>query len=108
MYKRATTKSAVTGALGKVGKSGAYAMKRVAAGAHLPTPTCPDDRADYCLDCSFLPWCKHQVLVFCSCTTQVRLREIEGCSKLTTYIFQNFTLPSIVIVTLETLNRNFT
>ena len=33
-------------------------MKRVAAGAHLPTPWLfeaakrPDDRADYCLDCS--------------------------------------------------------
>ena len=23
----------------------------------------PDDRADYCLDCSFLPYCKHQVLI---------------------------------------------
>ena len=23
-----------------------------------------DDRAEYCLDCSFLPQCKHQVLVF--------------------------------------------
>ena len=38
------------------GKLGAYAMKRVAAGAHLPTPWLfeptkrPDDRADYCLD----------------------------------------------------------
>ena len=36
-------------------------MKRVAAGAHLPTPWFfesakrPHDRADYCLDCSFLP-----------------------------------------------------
>ena len=35
-------------------------MKRVAAGAHLQTPWLfepakrPDDRADYCLDCSFL------------------------------------------------------
>ena len=42
-------------------KLGTYAMKRVAAGAHLPTPWLfepakrPDDRADYCLDCSFLP-----------------------------------------------------
>ena len=41
-------------------------MKRVAAGAHLPTPWIfdpakrPDDRADYCLNYSFLPWCKHQ------------------------------------------------
>ena len=40
-------------------KSVANAMKRVAAGAHLPTPWLfepakrPDDRADYCLDCSF-------------------------------------------------------
>ena len=39
---------------------GAYAMKRVAAGAHLPISWLfepaerPDDRADYCLDCSFL------------------------------------------------------
>ena len=24
----------------------------------------PDDRADYCLDCSFLPQWKHRVLVF--------------------------------------------
>ena len=36
-------------------------MKRVAAGDHLPTPWLfepakrPDDRADYCLDCSFHP-----------------------------------------------------
>ena len=36
-------------------------MKRVAAGAHLPTPWLfepaerPGDRADYCLGCSFLP-----------------------------------------------------
>ena len=43
------------------GKFGANAMKRVAAGAHLPTrwffepAKRPDDRADYCLDCSFLP-----------------------------------------------------
>ena len=39
----------------KKGKLGAYAMKRVAAGAHLPTPWLfqpakrPDDTADYCL-----------------------------------------------------------
>ena len=45
----------------KNGKLGAYAMKRVAAGAHLRTPWLfepaerPDDRTDYCLDCSFLP-----------------------------------------------------
>ena len=37
-----------------------YAMTRVVAGAHLPTPWLfesakrPDDRANYCLDCSFL------------------------------------------------------
>ena len=43
------------------GKLGANAMKRVAAGAHLPTTwhfvpaKRPDDTADYCLDCSFLP-----------------------------------------------------
>ena len=36
-------------------------MKRVAAGAHLPTLRLfepaehPNDRADYCLDCSFRP-----------------------------------------------------
>ena len=42
-------------------KFGAYAMERVAAGAHLPTPWLfepakrPDDRADYCVNCSFLP-----------------------------------------------------
>ena len=40
-------------------------MERVAAGAHLPTPRFfelakrPDDKADYCLDCSSLPQCKH-------------------------------------------------
>ena len=45
-------------------------MKCVAAGAHLPTPWLfepakrPDDRAAYCLDCSFLPQWKHRVLVF--------------------------------------------
>ena len=37
-------------------KLGAYAMKRVAASAHLPAPRLfepakrPDDRADYCLE----------------------------------------------------------
>ena len=47
-----------------------YAMKRVAAGVHHPTPWLfepakrPDDRADYCLDCSFLPQWKNRVLVF--------------------------------------------
>ena len=51
-------------------KLGANAMKRVAAGAHLPTPWLfesakrPDDKADYCLDCSFLSSCKHLVLAF--------------------------------------------
>ena len=51
-------------------KLGTHIIKRVAAGAHLPTPWLfeptkrPDDRADYCLDCSFLPKCKYQVLVF--------------------------------------------
>ena len=40
----------------KKGKLGANAIKRVAAGAHLPTPwlfepgKCPDDRDDYCRD----------------------------------------------------------
>ena len=49
---------------------GANAMKRVAAGAHLPTPwhfepaKRPDDRAAYCLDGSFLPQWMHRVLVF--------------------------------------------
>ena len=48
----------------------ANAMKRVAAAAHLSTPwlsepaKCPGDRVDYCLECSFRPQCKHQVLVF--------------------------------------------
>ena len=44
-------------------KLAAYAMNRVAAGAHLPTHSLfepakrPDDRVDYCLDCSFYaPW----------------------------------------------------
>ena len=45
---------------GEKGKFEAYAMQRVAAGAHLPThwlfepAKLPDDRADYCLNCSFL------------------------------------------------------
>ena len=49
---------------------GAYAIKRVAAGAHLPTlwlfepAKCPDDKADYYLDCSFFPQCKHRVHLF--------------------------------------------
>ena len=49
---------------------GAYAMKRVAAGALFPNPLHfdpakrSDDRADYCLDCSFLSLCKHRVSVF--------------------------------------------
>ena len=40
----------------KRGKLAAYARKRVAAGAHLPSPWLfepakyPDDKADYCLD----------------------------------------------------------
>ena len=51
-------------------KLGANAMKRVAAGAHLPTPwlfepaKSSDDRADYCLDGSFLPQWNHRVLDF--------------------------------------------
>ena len=46
---------------GKEKKLGAYAIKRVAAGAHLPIPwlfesgKSPDDRADYCLGYRFLP-----------------------------------------------------
>ena len=49
---------------------GANAVKRVAAAAHLPTPWLfepakrADDRADYCLHCSFLHQWKHRVLVF--------------------------------------------
>ena len=49
---------------------GANAMNRVAAGAHLSTPWLfepakrSDNRADYCLDCSFLHQWKHHVLVF--------------------------------------------
>ena len=45
-------------------------MKRVTAGAHLPTPWLfepakrPDNRADYCLDCSFVPVQALGVLVF--------------------------------------------
>ena len=55
---------------GKVGKLGTQPMKRVTADADLPTPwffepaNRPDDRADYYLYCSFLPQCKHRVLVF--------------------------------------------
>ena len=53
----------------RVSRLAAYAVKRVTAGAHLPTPWLfepvkrPDDRADYCLDCSFLPQWKHRALV---------------------------------------------
>ena len=53
----------------RIAVAGANAMKRVAAGAHLLAPwlfepvKCPEDRSDYCQDCSFLPRCKHQVLV---------------------------------------------
>ena len=45
-------------------------MKRVAAGAPLLTPwhyrpvKRPENRADYCLDCSFLPKCEHWVPVY--------------------------------------------
>ena len=45
----------------KEGKLRAYVMKRVAAGADLPTPWLfapakrPDDRDDYCLNCSLPP-----------------------------------------------------
>ena len=55
--------------VGRKGKLGVYVMECVAAGAHLPTPWLfeaakhRDDRADYCLDCSFLPQWKHRVLV---------------------------------------------
>ena len=51
------------------GKLEACAMKRVATGAHLPTPwpfepaKRPEDRTDYCLDC-FQTQCKHQVIIF--------------------------------------------
>ena len=51
-------------------KLGTNAMKRVAAGAHPPTPWLfepaehPDDRVYYCLDCSSLPQCKQLALVF--------------------------------------------
>ena len=47
--------------IGNEGKLGAYAMQRVAAGAHLPTPRLfepaqrLDDKADYCVGCSYLP-----------------------------------------------------
>ena len=40
---------------------GGTVLKRVAAGAHIPPPWLfepakrPDDRADFCLNCSFLP-----------------------------------------------------
>ena len=49
---------------------GAYAMKRIAAIAHLPTSWLlepvkrPDDTAHYCPDGIFLHKCKHKVLVF--------------------------------------------
>ena len=52
------------------GKLAANAMKRVAADGYLPTPwpfesaERSDDRADYCLDCSFLPQWKDHVIVF--------------------------------------------
>ena len=52
---------------GRKGKLGAYAMEPAAVGAHLPNlwlfAKQPDDGADYYLGCSFLPECKHQVLV---------------------------------------------
>ena len=44
-------------------KVGAHDINGVAAGAHLPIlwlfepEKLPDDRADYCLDCSFLTQC---------------------------------------------------
>ena len=49
---------------------GAYAMERVAAGAHPPTTWLfepakrPDDTADYCLDCSFLLLCGYREFYF--------------------------------------------
>ena len=55
---------------GTKGKLRANAMKRVAAGVHLSIPWLfepakrPDDRVDYFLGCTFLPKCKHHVLVF--------------------------------------------
>ena len=51
----------------KEGKLRANARKRVAAGAHpwlFEPAERPDDRAEYCLDCSFLPQWNHRVLVF--------------------------------------------
>ena len=42
-------------------KVGVYSLNGVTAGAHLPTPWLyepanrPGDKADYCLDCGFLP-----------------------------------------------------
>ena len=52
-------KGTVRLAAGEKGKFDAYAMKRVAAGAHIPTLTFepakrPDDSSD-CKRCSFLP-----------------------------------------------------
>ena len=61
------------------------AMKRVAAGVHLPTPRlsepakCPEDGADLCLCCSSLPDCKHQVLVFTVEWTVARPMGEEWC-----------------------------
>ena len=55
-------------------------MKCIAVGSHLQTTSLfepakqPDDRADYCLDCSFLPQCMHQVLVFTLVWSWLRLR----------------------------------
>ena len=59
-------------------KLGTYAMKRLAAGAHLPTPRFfesvkrPDDIADYRWTAVSFPLCKNQVLVsWIECTFRI-------------------------------------
>ena len=67
---------------GKNGSWWANAMKRVAAGAHLPTPWIfepakhPDDRADNCLNCSFS-------MVHNSTTSRTKIRPLSMKGKTT-------------------------
>ena len=59
-------------------------MERVAAGAHLPTPwlfepaKCRDDRADYCLDCSFLLFL---LLLVRSASTRYAFLQLNGVER---------------------------
>ena len=66
---------------------GAYAMKSVAAGAHLPTPCLfepakrPDERAEYCLGNYRLTY---------NCQLQLNLNFTRSCEKTNEVVFHEY------------------